>query len=366
MTVAFQSFGRSPMGAFIKSSLGVRGSGGAYDFLAWHSGSETEVHHSGGKGNWSKDTVDNNTGFYSYFMKAFFNNLWHEMWGTYNSRQNDAVLTRVENTLVSGSDGAVFSRIIDIGGRLGMTYHAGSGVTPKFYYSDDDGNSWSSVNVRSATEASMAAKPIILKLSSGRLITFSRNYHGSTSPVGTNFFCSYSDDDGASWTEVLVHNYASSNWSTAPGWAWVTSGGRIILVGAPYSSSGKKTFYSDDNGATWSNYAHDLPDFYASDLTKRQVHVMESGRVIIAGAATDQKVWYTDNGGANFTSLGGGPLLKIENRLYRFKNYPNKTRTIEKSDDEGATWSDHDTVTSMTTDNYGLYLRSKFEETSFL
>jgi hypothetical protein len=366
MTVAFQSFGRSPMGAFIRSPLGARDAGAGYDLLAWRVGSSVEMHRSNRKGNWAKDTVNNNTNFENRFMKSFVGGAWREMWGHCNERLNDAVLTRTKNVVIDYS-GELWSRIIDIDGRLGMTLHAGAGVMPKFYYSDNDGDSWSSVNLRSSVaENSFRALPILLKLASGRLVTFSRNYHGITSPIGTNFFCEYSDDDGANWTEVLVYNYSGYNWDTTPGWAWVTAGGRIVLVGAPYSGDGKKTFYSDDDGATWSSYNHDLPNFWATNLTSRQVHVMDSGRVIITGFYGAQKVWYTTNGGQNFSELGGGPLLKIKNKLYRFKNFDAKTRLIEMSDDEGDTWSDYDTVSSMSSDDYGFSVRSKFEDPSFL
>lgn len=370
MTVAFQSFARSPLGAFIKSPLGVRGGGEAgFDLLAWRSGSDSEMHYSGKKGAWSKGTIDNNTGFEQRHMRSFFGGLWREMWGDYNARQNDAVLTRVKNKSIGGS-GFQFSRIVDIDGRLGMTYHPGSGTIPMFVYSDNNGDNWSTVNLRSVAENSMPAMPVLLKLASGRLISFSRNYHGITSPVGTNFFCEYSDDDGDTWTEVLVYNYASQNWDTRPAWAYVNPAGRIILVGAPYSSPGKKTFYSDDDGETWSDYDHNLPDFYAIDLSRLQVHQMNSGRIIISGSGfASQKIFrsfYSDDDGETFTEIGAGnyttQLLQIENILYRFKH---DTKTIERSTDEGANWTDYDEVSTMGTDK-GIFLRSKYETKSFL
>ncbi|HEY1171988.1 MAG TPA: immunoglobulin domain-containing protein [Verrucomicrobiae bacterium] len=202
--------------------------------------------------------------------------------------------------LTSGtpSDG---SAAISIGAGTGNTLFAGYGNNKGVFRSDNNGLSWTAMNSGLADGASAILTPkAFLKTSTGRIIR-SGDTASWNNGVGSPVF--YSDNNGASWTQAAFpFNTPSKNIAGTI----VGFGGMVEHNGAIFASDmlSHGVWKSTDNGATWTAASTGIPSipFFAMQFA---YNVATDGTAVYA-ATPHWGIWRSVDNGATWQMDNAG------------------------------------------------------------
>ncbi|MCB1208496.1 MAG: hypothetical protein KDK97_04165, partial [Verrucomicrobiales bacterium] len=182
--------------------------------------------------------------------------------GVYTSEDNGETWD-----LVSTAEGGVIQRVAN---RLVMST---PGSTQTMQVSDDEGMTWQS---RTVDSASSAGGYDIVVTPTGRLVL---------SAVGRDIFGNgkfyVSDDQGETWQPRIV----GTQWNEAPGALFCTEEGTLMCVSNTFASFNPRLFRSEDNGDTWTSsyYFRTLPGL--DPITGDPVNKVFTAALIRQGAS---------------------------------------------------------------------------------
>lgn len=241
MTVAFQSFGRSPFGAFVKSPLGARDDiGGAARFVYFDAASNYYV-------------ADNLAALtWTLYVSASGLDLRGVRSGRiFRTRRytDDLFASTIE---YAGSELNIGPVIKFEGSDRLWTEYAQSAGDRRVAYSDDNGASWVEVFGNNVGDPPIPGgftfnalftydSERVIRMASGRILFKTQILLGATQYVS----CCYSDDNGASWTSSTSALLASTTATVI-----FIRDGKVYLMA---DGSGAGTVWESlDEGATFS------------------------------------------------------------------------------------------------------------------
>jgi photosystem II stability/assembly factor-like uncharacterized protein len=186
---------------------------------------------------------------------------------------------------------------------------------PRFYYSENGGQSWSPGGGLQHMPGALSAHPTITR----RLYVGVGQFEGS----GGELF--RSDDGGMKWTEVLSKQVAARSIVIAPQDPLIYAGGRNI-------------YRSEDGGDSWTQITTDLPDSQVWDIA------LHPTSPLTAYVGMSDGIFKTTNKGDNWSlwgielPSGGVRKLRIDSRQPKNQYATFYCQGVYASSDEGQHW----------------------------
>ena len=364
MTTGFQSFGKSALGVFNKSTLGVRDDGvGPRVWFAGMSNSSQILYSAvaSGASGWAKTSLSGPrypwwtyNGYTFGFALGSSGSKWSDLYVTANG------ITWAKRVTSSFTASPRMAKTAS--GRLILTYSVGTindGTT--VLYSDNYFTSYSTVST--FTVPGYIQPSPIKQFAGGRLVFGLQSY---STPYWYSRVC-YSDDNGASWNSVALPSRA--------GWInnffYDSSADTMYLVCRDFDPSSFLTnyLYSSTDGTTWTK----IKDLSATDCSwnrsaqffNHDSYRLSSGRIICDMGGLDDTsmhVHYSDDNGQTWHSgvTEWRPLRKKSGVLYtrKYNSGGIDNKIVQSSD--GSTWSDLVTLESLdTSDTIGLSMNDQ-------
>ncbi len=157
---------------------------------------------------------------------------------------------------------------------------AGISGSTRYWYSDDDGLSYSEGNELDDTSTSYIWS--IIQSYSGRIII-------GTSSNSINSYLCYSDDDGDTWNKL---NITDDETITRMYDIKYLSNGKMLIASRNSNNADAGVYYSEDDGISWTKSSID--NSLDAIVT---IEELQSGRVLIGSgfSSSDGAVWYSDD-----------------------------------------------------------------------
>lgn len=335
MAVAFNSFNRSPLGAFIESPLGARG--GAVDPGNWFlESSGTDYWTSEDGVTWTLATAGVaspiTVSIFALGVGATIRRLLSP------TQYFDEPFSAASNMLYGGSSFSSLGYNLESPLRSGSNLIAFVVVTAsslrKLANSTDYGANWTEI-----ASGGLHGRPIATQ--SGRILTLTVS--------GGNFVSYYSDDSGASWsngTPCVIGGFTATAANDNRGLLYQKPNGTICFVCVNNTGATRKLLVSTDDGETWTDsgstpghtYIGDAAfaidntrtissggsDYYTDDdfttrtAQARPVYMMTTDRKLYAYDTTADTIMLSTDGGQNYSTVttdpttlpngSGGPL----------------------------------------------------------
>ncbi|MDP1711945.1 MAG: sialidase family protein [Candidatus Nanopelagicaceae bacterium] len=391
MTTDFQSFARSPMGGFIRSPLDVRRGEafyGPWAAITSNLGSNSIILLSADGHTWAeypKAFPAPAPAIYPWFPTYVFGD---HFYGLGNNGVSVCLYRSYDLTgrgwtnigLTSASDHHMLQLV---SGRLLYTIGYDAGYRD-FAYSDDDGATWSYVDVPVDPVTGVGRRVGQIKvLASGRIVSGGTNDSNFTPDSQCRALSYYSDDNGSTWNYAIVDN-------TTDGFGnpWARNAGTLIYDGVTLflicvSSDfmvppNSPRLYSSTNGVDWA-FVQTIagihpPGTHLSSAFGESFYLSSFGRHIVADLAysiggidprSNQDSWITDDNGKTWIKIASAPLglsgslyypmRKVGSYLYQNADIDNQT--ILRRSLNGIDWFNHAILGNYGDNSCGLAIR---------
>jgi len=214
-----------------------------------------------------------------------------------------------------------------------ITYRESSGLGQGIWRSDDEGQTWDQIP---STANFVYITDILVRNESGNSVIYagvvSGEYHGTQQSLPSDGLYR-SDDDGATWEQVLPDIFGSDV-PYAPSDIEMGADGRIYV--------GTRPNLDDDGGATILYSDTGLPGGWIVNddynlLIQNDPNYPLPGRVVLAAAQSDENVLYA--------LIASGEILPSNNFRYFYCYH------ILRSDDKGVTWTQKPLPSDLTNGN---------------